>query len=149
MDNIHTFRPVHLYRTVPAQVWILMQDHTIASPRQLKESRSGHLSFSHRLKHRAPLHRQRPLIKTQLTITLKSGEVSVGALPMRVVLSSSWWHQLEHRHTIILADIPLLGDQKHSMPGRPMMGLSRICIRTSTSCGSSLDYYGVNSAHVT
>jgi hypothetical protein len=69
--------------------------HTIASSRQHKESRSGHPSSSHRLEHRAPLHWQRPLIKTQLTTTSSSGEVPVGTPPIRVA-SSSWWPRPEH-----------------------------------------------------
>jgi hypothetical protein len=48
----------------------------------------GHLSSSHQLEHRALLHRHRPLIKTQLMTTLRSGKVPVGTPLMRVTLSS-------------------------------------------------------------
>jgi hypothetical protein len=120
MDNLHIFRPVYLHRAVPAQVWILMQGHTITPPRWLRQSRSGHLSSSHRLEHRAPLHRQCPLIKTHLMIILRSGAVPVGTPLMRVALSS-WWPQSEHRRTTAPPDIPPSGDQKCSMPGWPMM----------------------------
>jgi hypothetical protein len=120
MDKLHIFWPARPYQAVPAQVRILMQDHTIVPPRQHRESRSGHLSSSHLLKHRAPLHRQRPLIKNQLIITLKSGEAHVETPPMRVA-SSLWWPRPEHIHRIAPAGIPPSKNQKRPMLRHPMM----------------------------
>jgi hypothetical protein len=106
-------------------VWILMQGCTIAHPRPHRESRSGHLSSSHRQEHRAPSHRQRPLVKTALMITLKLGEAPIGTPLMRVT-SSSWWPRSERLRRTALADILSSGDQKRLLPGHPMMEWSRI-----------------------
>jgi hypothetical protein len=95
MDKLHLFRSTHLRHHGACSGLNPYTGHTIASSRQHKESRSGHPSSSHRLEHRAPLHRQHPLIKTQLTTTPSSREVPVGTPPIRVA-SSSWWPRPEH-----------------------------------------------------
>jgi hypothetical protein len=71
------------------------------------------------------LHRQRPLIKTQLMITLRSGEAPVGTLPMKVA-SSSWWLRPERLHRIAPADILPSGDWKHRLPEHPAIDWPKI-----------------------
>jgi hypothetical protein len=87
---------------------------------QCRESRSGYLSSSHRLEHRAPLHRQYPLIKTPPMITLKSGEAPVGTPSMRIALSS-WWPQSELLRKTAPLDILPSGDPNHPTPNDGMI----------------------------
>jgi hypothetical protein len=121
MDKFHIFQPAHLHQAVPAQVWM----HTIVPPWQFRESCLGHLSSSHRLEHRALLHRRCPLIKTQPMTTPRLGEVPVRTLLMRVTLSS-WWPRSEHLHITATVDIPPSGDQKRPMAGHSVMEWSEI-----------------------
>jgi hypothetical protein len=92
MEYLHTTRSIHLHQAGLAQIWILMQVHTISPPWHPRDARSGKPSFILCLKHRAPRDWEQLLIRIPFKTTLRPDAMLAGTLPSKPAILA-WWDQ--------------------------------------------------------
>jgi hypothetical protein len=112
-----------------------MQGHTTSLPRHHRDTRSGRLSSSLWLEHRAPLHEECLPIETSSKTTPRLGAVYARTLPLRLA-ASAWWVLPGHLLRTSLADTQLLGYLKRPMRRHQVTESFEISIQTSMLFGS-------------